>query len=472
MLRTLAYLPGYFISTVATATAKFFLVSLLIRNVGAEEFGRWSLFEPVVIVLSQLALLGANFGLIKQISQDKLSPSAAVKSLSIAVQPVLAAAIILILVISGRLGLEWPGPLYLALLLSAETIYLLLFASYRATSSIMGFTVSAVLKVLAMLVVLGLALRYGWPTVRKAEDVILWSFWPSLAGVGAGLLAVRLAPSGAFFAPGRLSPSVWRTYFDAVKYGLPLLITAFLTMVIDYAGRYILNLHVDHATLANYVVYAKISSMLELLVVTPFGIWWPTERFRELEARDGGRSFFRIVSAGLLALLLAAGGGLWILSERVILWFAPGVPFNRSVILLLLIATAARGMSYPLNIGALKAGKTHWNIYSVLAAAVINLLLSFMLIPSHGLIGAACATMLSYFCYTVFLALISQRLHPVPFPYLTMLVLIVISLLLLIAIQRFLTGLPVFPKAIAYSTLSLALCAPLVWMLVRGKHAA
>ncbi len=471
MLTRLAYLLGYSAATIISAVGKFFIVTLLIRNMGAYEFGRWSLFEPAVVILSQLALMGVNFGLIKQINQDNRSPIVAVKSLLLALQPALIAVGVVVFLISSRLGLAWPSPLFLAFLIYTESIFLLLFASYRASASIGAFVASSILKVLVVVIAFGLALNYRWPRVHKAEDVIFWSFLASLIGLGVGFLMVRLLHFRVFFAPGKYSKSYWRTYIDAMGYGLPLLATGLLAMVIEFAGRYILNSYIDHSQLANYVVYMKISSMLEVLVVAPFTLWWPTERFRELESKDGGRRFFRVVDVGLLALLLVAGGILWIISVWIVPWFAPGVPFDRYIILLLIFSTVARGMAYPLNVGALKEGKTHWNIYGVLAAAVVNILLCFLLIPGSSIVGAAYAAMLSYFCYTAFLTLISQHIHPLPIPYLTMLIMIIISVSLLFVVQKYLGTVSVFLKAISFSSFSLVLYTPFVWSVLREKHA-
>jgi O-antigen/teichoic acid export membrane protein len=471
MLKKLVYLPGYFAVSTITAIARFFFVSLLIRNLGAAEFGRWSLFEPVVVVLSQLVLLGVNFGLIKQINQDKLSPIAAVRALLLAGQPLLIGVSTAVFFVSFRLGLSWPGPLFLALLIYTESIFLLLFSSYRASGSIGGFAVSSFLKVLAFLTVLVLALYDRLPAFHKAEDVIFWSFWASLVGLASGFLAVRLLHFRRFFTTRRRRVSHWRIYGDAVRYGLPLLATGLLAMAIEFAARYILDFYIDRGQLATYVIYAKLSSIVEVLIITPFGLWWPTERFRWLESRDGGRRFFRAVSVGMLVVLLVAAGVLWLASEWVVSWFAPGVPSNRHVALLLIFSMVARGMAYPLNVGALKEGKTHWNIYGALAAATVNGGLCLFLIPRAGIVGAAYATIFSHICYTAFLTVISQRIHPVPLPYLTMVGLILISALLIVAVSRYLEAVPSLLKALIFSAISLIVFTPIVAPMLRVKNA-
>lgn len=471
MLKKLAHLQGYFAVTVITAGARFVFVSLLVRNLGAAEFGRWSLFEPVVVVLSQLVLLGVNFGVIKQINQDRLSPVVAVRALFLAGQPVVIGVSATVFFVSLRYGLSWPGPLFLALLIYTESCFLLLFSSYRASGSIGGFAVSSFLKVLAFLAVLVLALRYHLPAFHRAEHVIVWSFWTSLIGLASGLLTVRLFHFKQFFISPRRRLSQWQIYGDAVRYGLPLLATGLLALAIEFAGRYILDFHTDRSQLATYVLYVKLSAIVEVLVITPFGLWWPTERFRWLESEDGGRQFFRAVSVGMLVVLLLAAGVLWLASDWVVSWFAPGVSSNRRVALLLIFSMVARGMAYPLNVGALKEGKTHWNMYAALAAAVINAALCFLLIPRAGIVGAAGATIATHICYTAFLTVLSQRLHPVPLPYGAMAGLIIISAILIIAVSRYLGAVPALLRALAFSVTGLVVFTPIVVPLLKVKNA-
>jgi O-antigen/teichoic acid export membrane protein len=470
MLTKFAYLPGYFAVNITTAVARFFLVSLLIRNLGAAEFGRWSLYEPIVVVASQLALLGVNFGLIKQINQNGLTPFAAVRALLLAGQPLSIGVSAAVLLVAFHLGLAWPGPLFLGLLVYTESIFLLLFSSYRAAGSIGGFAVSSFVKVLAFLAVLVLALRYRLRIVHEAEDVIFWSFWASLIGLASGFLVVRLLHFRQFFTPAMRGESRWRTYRDAVQYGLPLLVTVLLAMAIEFTGRYILDSYIDRGQLATYVVYVKLSSIVEVLIITPFGLWWPTERFRRLESGDGGRRFFRTVTVGMLAVLMMTAGILWLASDWIVSWFAPGVLPNRLVALLLLVSMIARGMAYPLNVGALKEGKTHWNIYGALSGAVVNGILCFLLIPSFGIVGAACAALLSHICYTAFLTVISQRIHPVPLPYLTMTGLMLISALLVFLVTRYLHAAPPLVKAAVFSSINLIVLAPVVLRLLKAKN--
>ena len=59
--------------------------------------------------------------------------------------------------------------------------------------------------------------------------------------------------------------------------------------------------------------------------------------------------------------------------------------------------------------------KTKYIMYFAWFTAAINLGLNLLLIPLYGHMGAAIATMISYFVLTIVYYIITQRLHPLPF---------------------------------------------------------
>ena len=59
--------------------------------------------------------------------------------------------------------------------------------------------------------------------------------------------------------------------------------------------------------------------------------------------------------------------------------------------------------------------KTKYIMYVAWFTAAINLGLNLLLIPLYGHMGAAIATMISYFVLTIVYYIITQRLHPLPF---------------------------------------------------------
>jgi O-antigen/teichoic acid export membrane protein len=429
---------GYFFATIASAAASFFSVPLLTRLLGTEQFGRWSLLEPLQLLLSQIVLLGINYGIVKQINFDKSLPFATFISLLKCSQPLLILISIITFFALPQLGFSRQESGWFALLVYSEAVFMLTLALYRAADTVSGYATGSIVRVLLFLLALVLSVTGGWYLTTDILGVLTWRLVSTIVAIASSLYLIKIMnKEHSYFHLDNGSGS-WQLYSDAVRYGWPMLVTGLLTMVIEFADRYILKAYFDYTTLAYYVVYLKIAAFLNPLIIAPISLWWPTERFKRRQTADGGMLFFRQVALIVLTILLLVGGALWLISPWLITWFAPGAPQQPAVILLLILSVVFVGMGAPLNIGLLDSGKTHLNIYGVLGGAVIHLVLCFALIPRYGLIGASLSTALSYLAYTVLLNLLSQRQYAVPFAYLQMLFLMVISLSELSAIYLFL----------------------------------
>ena len=68
---------GYALASAVMAATAFFTVPFLVRLLGQSEFGRWAIVEALLVAGAPLALLGTNWGVLKQIAHDHLDPSRA-----------------------------------------------------------------------------------------------------------------------------------------------------------------------------------------------------------------------------------------------------------------------------------------------------------------------------------------------------------------------------------------------------------
>ena len=431
----LTQIGGYFLATAAQAAVAFISVPLLIRALGVEQFGRWSLIEPMIVVLSQVALLGSDAGLLKQISHDKLPLRTSLAATLVSSHPVLIGVSLLPLIFVTWLDFLWVDALALGVVIYLEAVVLLFLAAFRAENSVLAFCATTIAKVSCFLVTLIAIVKFTPVATHVAEDVLLWRSLAVTIAAVLGFAIVGHATRERRSFDHKITRDKFELYWDAVCYGLPVLITSLLTLIIEFAGRYFLRAYTDYTALGKYVVYLKIAAALALVVNTPLGLWWPTERFRRFHDPDGGRSFFRVAAMSFLAVLLLAGGILWFVSGWVLSFVAPGVPFEPDVILVLILSVVATGMAAPLNLGLLMQGNTRWNIYGVLIAAIAHLLLCTLLIPPFGIKGAAWATALSYLTYTLLLNAFSQAKYFVPFAYVRMASLVILSIGVMICVQ-------------------------------------
>lgn len=421
-------LVDYGLVTVVTAGATFLAVPVLIRLLGLEGFGRWSLLEPVILVGAVLVLLGIEHGAIKQIAHDRLSPGLVAGRL-------IATAMLPAALISAGflLGLAsvWGQRLALlaALLILAEGLLTLLTASCRAANLTGGYALGQGGR--AALFLMALLSGLAWPflsvaTVEAAVAVRLCIVAALALGL-AVLLRARL----------RWGP---RAYGDAVRYGGFILLTGLLATVMETGDRYALAWFADPALVGVYVVHVKLASIVGQGITTPFMLWFPVERFRHLGDADGGSLFFRTAAILLLGALLAVAGGVWLAGPFLTGLMAPGVRFDPAVSGWILAATVAVGMGYPMNVGLLKPGLTHRNVYPSLLAAPIAIGLAFLMAPAWGMEGAAIARTVGAVAALVLLTALSQRAHRVDFAHARMIGLVGAAVLLVAVLDRGLPG--------------------------------
>jgi O-antigen/teichoic acid export membrane protein len=429
----------YFVSTFSTVAISFFSTPLLIRTLEIREFGRWALVEPFQMVLSQSMLLGVNHGVIKALNLDKFILSKTFRRLGVAAQP----ALVLFSVAGGGVlsGIGFsPGE---AVLFGAvcyfEATLLFILYTFRGGHLAYGYSVGSVTRSLVFLALLALdgTEWIGGYRVDRLVDVLFIRWIAASAGVLAGLSVGmrerRSLKEEVFDIPGR-----WDLYRDSIRYGMPLMVTGLLTMVVTYADRYVLKQYFDYRSLVEYVVHLKIAAVLNPMIMAPFSIWWPTERFRRMEDPDGGSSFFRRLTYLLLASYLFVGGGIWLFSPWIIRWFAPDIPLQPWILLVLICSMVFMGMGPPMNVGLLNKGKTHLNIYAVLVGAIFQLAACLLVIPRYGALGAAAATALSFLFYTGILNYISQKVYRVPFAYGSMALIFSLGVFLMVGLHHWL----------------------------------
>jgi O-antigen/teichoic acid export membrane protein len=431
----LIHLSGYFFATATTAAVSFFSIPMLIRALGTEQFGRWSLLEPLQLLLSQVMLLGLNYGIIKQVSFDKSLPFFTFKKHLIGSQPFMFLVSSIAFFALPVFGFSYYEAGFFSLLIYVESVILLSLATYRAANEVRGYAIASITRALIFMLILIITFITEFHLVKSIVDVLKWRLVAVALGVMLSFTLVGCINKADFFSSKLSTETIGKWYVNAVRYGFPILVTGLLAQVIEFADRYILKAYFDYITLAQYVIYIKIAAFLNPLIITPFSLWWPTERFRRQKDPDGGSEFFNRISIQFLFVLLLLGGVLWLISPWLISWFAPGIPVASDIILILIYSVIFMGMGYPLNISLLNEGRTHLNIFGVLCGALIHIILCFLLIPNYGIIGAALSTSASYLAYTLLSNLISQRFYKVPFAYSKMFALVLISFLELISIQ-------------------------------------
>lgn len=194
----------------------------------------------------------------------------------------------------------------------------------------------------------------------------------------------------------------YRTFFKAnIEYGLPLMLTAVLSWIVNFADRYVINYYLGANQVgiynANYALGAKfflLLSPLFLILLTPKVYSNIKIQNKKLEIIKYARVFY-VISIPILVLVyfLKEFIGLFLLSEQyssgffVIFWIALAHVF-------LVVLQLYETLFY-------SEKETKFIFIGNLFAALSNLVLNFALIPTYGIYGAALSTLIA-FCFRFF----------------------------------------------------------------------
>jgi O-antigen/teichoic acid export membrane protein len=436
------------------SVGSFIAMALLARILNPQEFGRWVLLEPLVLLGAQLSIFGTNYGIIKLIAQDKISISQASYSLMRYVLWIYISVVGLSIIGAYIFYSKNVTAVFIGIWLASEGLLVLFLSGFRGANEPFFYVVSVLIR--TGIIVFGLFLFWytGITKFTYAENAAL--LWGVASAVSCIVLFIGAANQHIARKEHLLySPIAAK---NGTNYGLPILLGAILAAVIGNGDRYVLGAYVDTETVGHYVMYAKIASALNLMV-TPFNLWWPTARFLHLGDPDGGAAFFSRATLQMLFAFTFIGSSLWLLAPTVLTWLAPGVIYSPAIGGALIVAALAVAMSSPLNIGLLKEGNTKWIPIILLISVAVQMGLALVFVRHWDGLGVACATAVSATLSLILQRLLSQRFHPVNLPYFKM-----FAVLAFLGLSAYLVSLSVLQPLIRIMFFGIAVL-PIVFIL-------
>lgn len=411
--------------SVGGLAADFVLNVVLVRLLGAEDYGDYAVGVIVLTVGANIALLGAErsitrflpeylrredfaagVGYLKFFAPIGVLVALAVAALADFAHPVGALGMLL------HDGTDLPGPCIVALWLVPLLAMTRLSARVLRSFLMFGFaTVPAKIGV-PLLVLLGvLAMRAGHVPVTEARVLLLLGA-AYLVPLGIGIAAIPRSFRHRFREPARYAVRDW------MALSLPMMLTGLLTVSMYQVDILMLELLSPHeASVGLYAAASKLARLLALpmtaaMVVVPplIGRLAGTEREAEERRRlfQWGSLVVLVLSVTLVAPVLAA-------PHTVLAVFGPG--FDAAADALVPLALAVTMMaSQALSIPFLQfAGRARQVLWLTAAAVAANAGLDLVLIPAYDRLGAALASLAAYGTYSLAVtALAVYRLDLLP----------------------------------------------------------
>jgi O-antigen/teichoic acid export membrane protein len=206
-----------------------------------------------------------------------------------------------------------------------------------------------------------------------------------------------------------------------LKFTLPMVPASLAVFVLNMGDRFILTRFVDTAEIGMYSLGYKFGILLGVFVGSPFLLAWEPKRVQLYENDPNPQRIYEKVFLFMFTLLVFGSVGLSaLIKEIVTVMAAPG--FLRACIVTPFVAFgyAFYIMSCIVDVGIFLKKKTYWYPIINSIAAVANIALNFILIPKFGVLGAAIATLGSFFLLPFLAFMISQHYYPLRYDFLKM----------------------------------------------------
>lgn len=210
-------------------------------------------------------------------------------------------------------------------------------------------------------------------------------------------------------------------------FGSPFILNGIFIWVINWADRVILSRFTNLSEVGLYSMSYAVGMAIMLPIGAFSSSWMPfftsvakDENAKHLYAKS--LTYYGLV-VGFFVLVISIFG------RDYFEFFTPS-QFHGAYLAVPLIALAYafQGSFSITAVSSFLSKKTIYDVYAVAIAMVVNIGLMFLLIPHYGRVGAAWATMISYFTLPITIALFTQRFYPIQYEYKRLLQVMIVGL--------------------------------------------
>jgi O-antigen/teichoic acid export membrane protein len=393
----------------------FFLLPVYTRIFPPADYGAIEMLTVISSFVSALLVMGMDsaqsFYFFEQKDQGRQAQARLVTAIlhwrltwgtAIVVVATLAAPLLDAFFFSGRLGwryfaVAFAGALLAQVMSQAVEIFRLLYRPWPYVLVSLALTVGAAGLVLLLVLVFD-------------QGIFGYFLGSLLASAAAAVLGWTLARDYLDFS--QVQSGWWPRL---LRFGMPLVPAGMAMYLMNTADRWFIQHYHGEAALGIYAVGARFSLVMALAIETFRKAWWPIAM--DAMHSDDGPQTYRAIARMFMGVGVAAVVYLTFLSPWLVRWLtAPAFHDAWNIVGVLSWQSLFYGFYLVASAGIWKAERTSYSMVLMVGAAVLNMLLNWLWVPSLAGMGAAIATAVSFLVWIVASLLVSERLWPVGFP--------------------------------------------------------
>lgn len=247
-----------------------------------------------------------------------------------------------------------------------------------------------------------------------------------------------------------------------IRYSYPLILSGLCMFVLHQADRFVLKHYLDMSEVGLYALGYKLGSMASAVILEAFGLIWFNYVFG-LRDDEHIRLVCRKVLTYFTLVMCVASLALSVYAPEIVRWMAAPQYFDSYRALPIVAAGYVFWAIFQIVHTAFYVRqKTARITFLVAAAAALNLALNAWLAPRVGFVGAAWATLITFFALSVATGWFAERLFPIRYELGRVVAPIVLAVGLYLASLR-LPAAPTLATLLMKGVLVLVLPAALWW---------
>lgn len=403
----------YSISNVAVKASGIILLPIYTKYFSVEEFGRLGLILAIIVILTQVVVLGQGQSILKfNRSQSKeWNEKSILFSLTILV---FIASIIFVLIseislspIANLLGNpeDYKSSLQIVIYIVSVSVINNLFQNkIRADERSVFYTVLNIIKLVVVMIV---------TIYLVAEKQI---------GINGVLLGQFASEVVAFLIliPFMIKQMELKLNINIIsaslKFGIPLIFSALSMTLLNISDRFLIKFLANEEALGLYELGYRVAGILNMFFIMPLSLTLLPIAYK-IYNQPGDKEYYKKIMTYVTFLLMWGGLFLAVYSKEIISLFTLSDSFIPAyeVVPVILLSYVFFGMSMISSLGMYLAGQTIYVAVITVISAAVNIGLNFLLIPVYGIMGAAINTLLAFIFLYLLSLIISNHYYKIYF---------------------------------------------------------
>lgn len=225
-----------------------------------------------------------------------------------------------------------------------------------------------------------------------------------------------------------------------VMYGLPLTASFAMSFIVNSSDRYFINYYLGEASTGYYSVGYDLARSTLWVIMTSINLASFPLAVRALDRGGPPEANVQLKANFLImvAISLPAAIGMAVLATRISNIFIGKLYASQVALIIpfISIGTLIAGLKAFYVDQSFQLGKkTYLQMWSVLAAAVVNIVLNILWIPTIGIMGAVYSTVICFVISLIVGIVLSKKSFKMPVPYLDFIFILIASLVMGAAIM-------------------------------------